>query len=93
MTAVRGRKNVLVKERSIEKVVPSHFSPIRATNPPSLGVPGCKTRRRHVKINGSPVSLTENSAIFRKTDFLKKSRIFKNPLIVLPFFVKSHFLW
>ena len=27
---------------------------------------------RHVKINGSPVSLTENSAVFRKTDFLKK---------------------
>ena len=24
---------------------------------------------RHVKINGSPVSLTENSAVFRKTDF------------------------
>ena len=47
---------------------------------------------RHVKINGSPVSLTENSAVFRKTDFKKKSRIFKNPLIVLPFFLKSHFL-
>ena len=27
---------------------------------------------RHVKINGSPVSLTENSAFFRKTDFFKK---------------------
>ena len=27
---------------------------------------------RHVKINGSPVSLTENSAVFRKTDFKKK---------------------
>ena len=42
---------------------------------------------RHVKINGSPVSLTENSAVFRKTDFKKKSRILKNPLIVLPFFL------
>ena len=41
---------------------------------------------RHVKINGSPVSLTENSAVFRNTDFKKKSRILKNPLIVLPFF-------
>ena len=41
---------------------------------------------RHVKINGSPMSLTENSAVFRKTDFKKKSLIFKNPLIVLPFF-------
>ena len=40
----------------------------------------------HDKINGSPVSLTENS-FFRKTDFLKKSQIFKNPLIVLPFFL------
>ena len=27
---------------------------------------------RHVKINGSSVSLTENSAVFRKTDFKKK---------------------
>ena len=27
------------------------------------------TLTRHVKINGSPVSLTENSAVFRKTDF------------------------
>ena len=42
---------------------------------------------RHVMIKGSPVSLTENSAVFRKTDFLKKSWIFKNPLIVLPFFL------
>ena len=42
---------------------------------------------RHVKINGSPVSLTENSAVFRKTDFKKKSQILKNPLIVLPFFL------
>ena len=49
---------------------------------------------RHVKINGSPVSLTENSAVFAQSGFLKKFRIFKNPLIVLPFFffVKSHFL-
>ena len=46
-----------------------------------------QTDYRHVKINGSPVSLTENSAVFRKTTFLKKSRIFKNPLIVLPFFL------
>ena len=42
---------------------------------------------RHVKINGSPVSLTENSVVFRKTDFKKKSQIFKNPLIVLTFFL------
>ena len=41
---------------------------------------------RHVMINGSPVSLTKNSAVFRKTDFKKKSRILKNPLIVIPFF-------
>ena len=32
---------------------------------------------RHVKINGSPVSLTENSAVFCKTDFLKKITDFK----------------
>ena len=32
---------------------------------------------RPVKINGSPVSLTENAAIFRKTEFLKNSQIFK----------------
>ena len=59
---------------------------------PQAGIePG--TSSRHVKINGSPVSLTENSAVFRKTDLKKKSRIFKNPLLVLPFFfVKSHFL-
>ena len=37
-------------------------------------------------ITGSPVSLTE-TAVFCKTDFKKKSRIFKNPLIVLPFFL------
>ena len=43
---------------------------------------------RHVKINRSPVSLTENTAVFRKTDLKKKkSQIFKNPLIVLPFFL------
>ena len=42
---------------------------------------------RHVKINGSPVSLTENSAVFRKTDFQKKSRIFKNPLSLTVFFL------
>ena len=42
---------------------------------------------RHVKFNGSPMSLTENSAVFRKTDFKKKSRILKNPLIVLLFFL------
>ena len=28
---------------------------------------------RHVKINGSPVSLTENSAVFRITDFKKSA--------------------
>ena len=33
------------------------------------------------------MSLTENSAVFHKTDFKKKSRIFKNRLIVLPFFL------
>ena len=33
------------------------------------------------------MSLTEKSAVFRKTDFKKKSRILKNPLIVLPFFL------
>ena len=33
------------------------------------------TVARHVKINGSPVSLTENSAVFRKTD-LKKNHGF-----------------
>ena len=32
---------------------------------------------RHVKINGSPVSLRENSTIFRKTDFLKKITYFQ----------------
>ena len=41
---------------------------------------------RHVKINGSPVSLTENSAVFRKTDVKKNSQILTNPLIVLPVF-------
>ena len=44
---------------------------------------------RHVKINGSSVSLTENSAIFRKTDFKKKSRIFKNPLSLTVFLLKA----
>ena len=42
---------------------------------------------RHVRIKGSPVSLMENSAVFRKTDFLKKSWIFKNQLIVLLIFL------
>ena len=46
-------------------------------------------RDRHVKINGSPVSLTENSAVFRKTDFQKKSRIFKNPLSLTVFLLKA----
>ena len=35
----------------------------------------CLMMIRHVKINGSPVSLTENSAVFRKTD-LKKNHGF-----------------
>ena len=35
---------------------------------------------RHVKCNGSPVSLTEKGTVFHKMDFLKKSRIFEKRL-------------
>ena len=51
---------------------------------------------RPVKINGSPVSLTENAAVFRsvfrKTEFFKKITDFQKNANVLPFFVKSFFL-
>ena len=47
---------------------------------------------RHVKINGSPMSLTENSAVLRKMDFKKKITDFKKSAHSLTiFFVKSHF--
>ena len=44
---------------------------------------------RHVKINGSPVSLTENSAVFRKTDLKKKITDFKSAHSLTVFLLKA----
>ena len=46
---------------------------------------------RHVKCNGSSVSLTEKGPVFHKTDFLKKSKIFEKKLLCSKDFRKSRF--
>ena len=43
---------------------------------------------RHVKCNGSPLSLTENGTVFHKTDFLKKTWIFEKTLLCSKDFCK-----
>ena len=42
---------------------------------------------RHVKCNGSPVSLTEKGTVFHKTDFKKNSLIFEKNAIVFKGFL------